>query len=905
MGQIIINEFRRATGDWTGNEYVELLLTEDLTATQLQSYFVGDSTIPTTAKYSAYQFTNMASIAPVFKAGTIIAIGGSPANQEIAYNPIPSGTNNDWNIRLSLEGGFLRKLLPVGNFDGDFAASDVVYVDNTSTTNFDTVDAIAWRTSGTHGAFGSAAKVQIAAPNNGGTVEFSSALGGVNRTANYAVNSLGSIGLPNGGINTIYINSLRNREVNGAPILDTSVNPLELFMNEDLPSANNRGINIYAYLYDVVSDPNGYPYGMGMAVTGVDNTNGNWQFSTNGGNNWTDFGTVSESSATVLGPTFLYSGLVGNTPSPQGWLNLTNLNAASPATTASEIFSGNGSNLNSTAADSIYAGYSSHTALGTPLNSSFPLLDRNAGSVTVGFEISFNLQIISESRTNPNEAGFSIVVVTSDRKAIEIGFQQLSATSGKIFAKADGITPNPGGQPNGLFLPAENIAYDTNRATNYTLSIQGDSYSLFSEVNDGSPMFGGVSELRGPLRDYSAFSGAIDPYETPNFLFLGDNATEAQANINLTQVFWQNRSNPRVRFLPNPDYYSTPGSEPKITFRAWDGSNGIASGTKGVNASVTGGTTPFSTNSITSPIAVIPVNDAPSFVKGPDRTLNRNAGPQTVPGWATAIFPGPANESAQTVNFQVVGNDNTGLFSVLPAIDSAGQLTFTPAIGATGTANITLNLKDNGGIANGGVDTSVNQTFIINVNNPSTFNFSAANYSVNENGNSATITVTRTDAANVAADVSYSTSNGSANAGSDYTATSGTLNFAIGETTKDFTIPIIDDILVEGDETVNIRLVSPTNGADLGTISTAVVTIVDTTPIPTPTPTPTPAENPIPIPTPTPAENPIPIPTPTPTPAENPIPIPIPTPTPAENPIPISTPTPAENPIPISTPTPA
>ena len=66
MEQIIINEFRRATGDFTGNEYVELLLTEDVSATQLQSYFVGDSTLPTTAKYSAYQFTNMANIAPVF-----------------------------------------------------------------------------------------------------------------------------------------------------------------------------------------------------------------------------------------------------------------------------------------------------------------------------------------------------------------------------------------------------------------------------------------------------------------------------------------------------------------------------------------------------------------------------------------------------------------------------------------------------------------------------------------------------------------------------------------------------------------------------------------------------------------------------------------------------------------------
>ncbi|MEK0188448.1 Calx-beta domain-containing protein, partial [Microcoleus anatoxicus] len=803
MGQIIINEFRRATGDITGNEYVELLLTEDLTVTQLQSYFVGDSTVPTTAKYSAYRFTNMASIAPVFKAGTIIAIGGPPANQEIVYNPLPLGTNNDWNITLSAEGGFLTKLLPVGNFDSDLAASDVVYVDNTTPlTTTNTVDSIAWRTSGTHGEFGNAAKVQIAAPNNGGIVEFSSALGGVNKTINYAVNSPGSLGLPNGAINTIYINSLRNPQVNSAPNLaNPTVNP-SFQINEDITNSANTGFSFGGYLAELGSDANQDM--LGVVVTGVENINGNWQFSTNSGNTWTNFGNVSENSATVLGTNVVYNGLLRNTPSEQGWLNFTNLNAATPGVIASEIFSGNGVNLNSTAANNIYAGYSNN-----PLNPSLSILDRHSG-----FSISFNLQIISESRTNPNRAGFNIIAVTSDRKAIEIGFQQLSATSGNIFAQGDGITPNPGGQINSLFVAAENVAYDTNLATNYTLKVQGANYFFYDE-----------SEviLTGPLRDYTAFSGPIDPYETPNFIFLGDDTTSAQANINLTRVSMQTPG--KVRFLPNPDYYTTSGSEPKITFRAWDGSNGIASGTTGVNASVTGGKTPFSTNAITSTITVNPVNDAPSFVKGFDRTVNRNAGPQTVTGWATAISPGPANESGQSVNFQVVGNDNTGLFSVAPAIDSLGQLTFTPAPGKTGNATITINLKDSGGIDNSGVDTSPNQTFNINVNNTGTFNFSQADYTVNENGNLATITVTRTDETNAVASIDYNTSNGSANAGSDYTATSGTLNFAIGETSKSFTIEIIDDTLVEGNETVNLRLISPTNGADLGDLSTAVLTI--------------------------------------------------------------------------------
>ena len=58
---------------------------------------------------------------------------------------------------------------------------------------------------------------------------------------------------------------------------------------------------------------------------------------------------------------------------------------------------------------------------------------------------------------------------------------------------------------------------------------------------------------------------------------------------------------------------------------------------------------------------------------------------------------------------------NSGLFSVLPTVDPlTGTLTFTPAANAFGTSQITLSLKDNGGTANGGVDTTTH-TFSIQV----------------------------------------------------------------------------------------------------------------------------------------------------------------------------------------------
>src|SRR4029077_19589137 len=105
--------------------------------------------------------------------------------------------------------------------------------------------------------------------------------------------------------------------------------------------------------------------------------------------------------------------------------------------------------------------------------------------------------------------------------------------------------------------------------------------------------------------------------------------------------------------------------------------------------------------------------------------------------------------------------------------------------------------------------------------------FSSGSYSVNENEGTATITVTRTGGSDLAVSVNYATSNGPATAGSDYTATNGTLTFGVGETTKTFTIAITDDSLVEGNETVTLKLSGATGGAPLGTQGTATLTIAD------------------------------------------------------------------------------
>ncbi|MDZ8257721.1 DUF4114 domain-containing protein [Nostoc sp. ChiQUE01b] len=108
-------------------------------------------------------------------------------------------------------------------------------------------------------------------------------------------------------------------------------------------------------------------------------------------------------------------------------------------------------------------------------------------------------------------------------------------------------------------------------------------------------------------------------------------------------------------------------------------------------------------------------NYAPSFTAGINQTAAEDSGAQTVANWATNISPGSADEASQTVNFQIT-NDRNELFSVQPAIDASGNLTYTPAANANGSAVVTAILQDDGGTVDGGVDTSAAQTFTITIN---------------------------------------------------------------------------------------------------------------------------------------------------------------------------------------------
>ena len=116
---------------------------------------------------------------------------------------------------------------------------------------------------------------------------------------------------------------------------------------------------------------------------------------------------------------------------------------------------------------------------------------------------------------------------------------------------------------------------------------------------------------------------------------------------------------------------------------------------------------------------------------------------------------------------------------------------------------------------------------------PTNILLSASTYSVNEGAATRTIVVNRTGGTNIAVTVNYTTSDGTATAGQDYTATNGTLSFGIGEVVKTFDVSINNDTIDEMDETINIALSSPTGGAFLTVPNIATLTIIDNDNAPT------------------------------------------------------------------------
>ncbi|WP_443943537.1 Calx-beta domain-containing protein [Pedobacter sp. AW1-32] len=164
----------------------------------------------------------------------------------------------------------------------------------------------------------------------------------------------------------------------------------------------------------------------------------------------------------------------------------------------------------------------------------------------------------------------------------------------------------------------------------------------------------------------------------------------------------------------------------------------------------------------------------------------------------------PAGTTTGTITIEVLKDDIT-----------ESTETVIATLTAPTTGNITVNTAP----------ASIN---IIDANTASISISTAA--TIDESAGLATFTVTLDNAVQNAFTVNYATSNGTATAGSDYTAASGTLTFPANSpagTTKTFTVPIINDNIAEPNKTFNATISNVSGGAVLISNATATTTIID------------------------------------------------------------------------------
>ncbi|MCP4417000.1 MAG: hypothetical protein GY805_10280 [Chloroflexi bacterium] len=212
---------------------------------------------------------------------------------------------------------------------------------------------------------------------------------------------------------------------------------------------------------------------------------------------------LQAASSAPQATTLLYDSSLGTTPSQQNF----SYQAINPFLTvqASQSYSAPVTVLNTANQQGDYAGYVvSQTVM--------PTLSRAAG-----FQLTFDLRVITESHSRNDRAGFSLILLSDDLYGVEMAFWD-----NEIWVQEGNSS---------LFTHAEGVTYTTAVLTSYELAVITDTYKLTVD-----------SELllSGNLRQYTDWTPPFmvlpDPYEQPNQLFLGDSTSSAGAEVWLGDV---------------------------------------------------------------------------------------------------------------------------------------------------------------------------------------------------------------------------------------------------------------------------------------------------------------------------------------------------------------------------------
>jgi VCBS repeat-containing protein len=325
-----------------------------------------------------------------------------------------------------------------------------------------------------------------------------------------------------------------------------------------------------------------------------------------------------------------------------------------------------------------------------------PLEDRSVPAALL------SINDVNLAEGNNGQSDFTFTVTLSEASAqtvtVEYSTAEGTAQNNSDFQR---IPNGNQANPTLTFLPGETTKTLNVRVKGDSTEEQDETFfvNLSNAVNatiqDGQGVGTIVNDDSAPVANPDAYAVNEDTALTVNGSGVIANDTDSQ-NDPLTATVVSGPSHGTLSLNANGSFTYTPAAD----------YNGTDSFTYKVNDG-------FLDSAVaTVTITIDPVNDAPTFTAGADSTVAEDTDAQTVAGWATGISSGPADEAGQALQF-IVTTDNPNLFAVAPAVAADGTLTFTPAADANGQATVTVVLKDDGGTANGGADSSPAKTFTV------------------------------------------------------------------------------------------------------------------------------------------------------------------------------------------------
>lgn len=217
----------------------------------------------------------------------------------------------------------------------------------------------------------------------------------------------------------------------------------------------------------------------------------------------------------------LYDPGLGTLPASQGWKYVPNPNNGPvvQALTPTAV-------VLDTQADRLdRAGYFSRLPTVPPFvfpqHPGIPVLDRS-----VGFTLTFDAVVVSEGHNARDDngdgmddrAGFSVIVVCEDLRAIEVA----------MFEDRVWVQEDDAGGSIEMFTQAEGVAFDTTAGARFSVTIVGNTYTVRA---------GSIVILSGSLRSYVSATGTAGlVYKTAGMVFLGDDTGSADALVGLATV---------------------------------------------------------------------------------------------------------------------------------------------------------------------------------------------------------------------------------------------------------------------------------------------------------------------------------------------------------------------------------